>query len=448
MTKSPTKSKRRMRRHGDLPAGFVWREGRPRWIPSPTRRAQGWRGHDLKDQWGKWLPMGAAIERAQVIAAAVEAWSAGVAVPAGLANVAPKGATASGATPAALAPRSIGALMDAYFESAKFVATEARGKRLGERTQADYKNKLRRFLEVLAESTDPKKVARIRALDVDILLPPPFGSDADFELQKAADVLAETAGESMAYGVMACVSAWLNWCVKKRRIWPTNPAALVERSAPDGRIVVYEWPELLALVRAAEAAGLASIGDAIVLAVDLSWSQQDVLALTWGQVNDGRVKHRRIKTGVAGNPPLLLIGRSRLDAIRQRWAGQKVRPTHVIVCELTGRPWSADTFRHYFSQIRATVAEQLPDVAGKQFRDTRDTTVTYCIEAGLTLEETCSRTLHKPTRAQAVIEKHYGAIRQTVADQAAIKLDAHYQAQGYSFETLLALPTQAKEVEQ
>ncbi len=39
-----------------------------------------------------------------------------------------------------------------------------------------------------------------------------------------------------------------------------------------------------------------------------------------------------------------------------------------------------------------------------------------------------------------MIEKHYGAIRQVVADEAATKLDAHFVRMGYSFEALLALP--------
>ena len=315
------------------------------------------------------------------------------------------------------------------------MASEARGRRLGPRTQADYRNKLRRFLEAVAGSTTPAKIDRLKALDVDILLPPAFGQPGEFELQRAYDHLAETAGESMAYGVMACVSAWLNWCVKKRRIWPTNPAALVERSTPKGRIVVFDWPEVVALVRAAEQAGLPSIADAIILAVDLSWSQQDILALTWGQLNDGRMKHRRIKTGVAGNPPLLAIGRTRLETIRRRWSAERVRPTHVIVCEMTGKPWVADTFRHKFSEIREAAG-----VKGKRFADLRDTAVTYCVEGGLTLEETCSRTLHAPSRAQAVIEAHYGAIRQQVADDAALKLEAHFQRMGYDFAQQLALP--------
>src|SRR5581483_12041436 len=107
--------KRRQRRHGDLPAGFVWREGRPRWVPSPARRKQGWRATDLKDAWGKWLPRGAAIEKAQAIADAVDRWVAGHAVPSAMVAIAPKGADLAGALGAALNPRSIGVLLDAYY---------------------------------------------------------------------------------------------------------------------------------------------------------------------------------------------------------------------------------------------------------------------------------------------------------------------------------------------
>lgn len=429
-----TTNTRRQRRHGDLPAGFKWREGRPRWEPSPTRRAQGWKGCDLKDVWGKWLGKGPAVDRADAIQAAVAAWAAGAPVAPGFSNIAPAGAEKGGMGPSSLNPRSLGALIDAYYVSDRFL-------RLAPKTQSDYRSKLKRFLETLAASRDQAKVDKVKALDIDVLLPPGFNEAGDFELELAYEALREDAGEHMAHGVMATVSAWLSWCVKKRRIWPSNPAELVERHAPDGRIEVFEWPELVALVRAAEARGLPSIADAIVLAVDLSWSQQDLLALSWGQISaDGHVKHRRIKTGIAGNPPLLKIGKDRLELIRARWAPEKVRPTHVLVCELTGKPWAADTFRHYFAEIRAVAAKTVPDLAKKQFRDTRDTTVTYCIEGGLTLEETCSRTLHAPVRAQAVISKHYGAIRQGVADAGAEKLDAHYAKMGYTFEEQLALP--------
>lgn len=431
MTSKPKAPKRRQRRHGSLPAGFAWREGRPRWIPSPSRRAAGWTATDLKDAWDRWMPEGAAIDRARAIAEAVDAWAVGAPVPASLAAIAPKGATAAGRSAKAADPRAIQTLLDAYYASPKFA-------KLGARTQADYRVKIERFLGAVRGKMDR---ARFMAMPVDALLPPAFGEGGEDVLTDAYETLQKEAGASMAAGCLASLSAWMGWLVKRKRIWATNPATTVERETPEGRIVVFEWPEILALVQAAEARGLTSIADAIVLAVDLSWSQQDLLSITWDQISAGdapRVRHRRIKTGNAGNPPLLPLGRGRLEAIRARWHGQKVRPIHVLVCELTGRPWSADTFRHHFAEIRAEAAKTpgLEAVATKQFRDLRDTAITYCQEAGLDIPEICSRTLHSPTRAQAVIEKHYGAVGSAAADRGAAKLEAYFGAMGYRLESV------------
>jgi hypothetical protein len=419
--------KRRQRGHGILPAGFIWREGRPRWNPSPTRRRQGWRATDLKDGWNRWLAQGAAIERAQAIADQVAAWAAGEPVSPAFAGLAPRGALEGGATPADLKPRSIGALLEAYFASPRFTA-------LAEKTRSDYRLKIDRTLGVIA-AHERVSLEKFKAIDVDILVPPAFGEEADFGLELAYEALREDAGEHMAHGSLAATSAWLGWCVKRKRVLAANPATFVERTAPEGRIVVYDWPEIVALVEAADRLGFPSIADAIVMAIDLSWSQQDLLAITWDQVSeDGHVKHRRIKTGVAGNPPLLALGQRRLEAIRCRWQGKTVRPIWLIVCELTCRRWAADTFRHHFALVRAEAAKKEPGVATKQFRDTRDTAITYAYDAGLAVQEICSRSLHRGKRAQAVIEKHYGAIGQALTDGAAKKLDAHFAALGYTLE--------------
>ena len=436
------KSIRRQRAHDVLPAGFKWREGRPRWEPSPTRRKQGWRGVDLKDAWGRWQTKGVAVERAQAIVEAIDAWTKGQPVPGAMTAFAPQGAEVAGAANGAANPRSIGALLDAYRgDKARKIAPSQKFAGLGAATQADYRRKLDRFLQIVAKVEgvdkvkDQVKIDKLKALDIDVLLPPPDDDPSAPVIERAYDELREVAGESMAAGVLACVSAWLGWCVKKRRIWPTNPAELVERKTPEGRIVVYEWPEIVALVRQADAMGLASIADAIILAIDLSWSQQDILAITERQISaDGHIKHRRIKTGVAGNPPLLALGKARLDEIRCRWQGQTVKPLRLIVCEMTNKPWVADTFRHKFAEVRAKVAEEFPEVATKQFRDLRDTAITYYSEGGLNIDEICSRSLHSPTRAQAVISKHYGAIRQGVTDGAADKLDEHFKKSGYTFK--------------
>lgn len=451
----PAKPTRRQRRHGDLPSGYQWRDGRPRWIPSPSRRAAGWRATDLKDAHGRWLAEGAAIQRARAIADAVRAWAAGEAVPPAVAAMAPQGAAFAGRSTAAASPRAIRVLLDEFYE-ANTRPLGARRTGLSPKTQADYKSKIARFLtEVRGKIAEE----RFMAMDVDILLPPGPGEAGDDVLTLAYEALRGEAGESMASGCVAAVSAWMGWMVKRRRIWATNPCAAVERSTPEGRIVVYDWPEVVALVRRAEARGLHSVADAIVLAVDLSWAQQDLLAMTWGQVHAvagrTRIKHRRIKTGQAGNPPLLPLGLARLEAIRARLAADRIIPAPalpLLICELTGKSWVADTFRHIFAEIRAEVAcqhlvaELLARLAGapgaptdegiasKQFRDLRDTAITYCYEAGLDIPEICSRTLHAPTRAQAVIEKHYGAIGKGIADRAAAKLEAYFAAEGYHIE--------------
>lgn len=46
---------------------FVWRNGRPRWVPSPSLRRLGMRGRDLKDELGGWLELGDALNRAIAI---------------------------------------------------------------------------------------------------------------------------------------------------------------------------------------------------------------------------------------------------------------------------------------------------------------------------------------------------------------------------------------------
>lgn len=425
----PRKASRRQRRHGDLPAGFRWRDGRPRWEPSPTRRAEGWRGTDLKDGWRRWLDKGEAIKRAEAIAAAVAGWAAGEPVPPSLLELAPKGAGA-GRQLAAEGPRSIGALIDGFLADPKPGRAP-----LADKTKADYRSKLAALVATIAAANQISAEA-LRAIDVDLLLPPPFGSDKPFLLADAYDAMTLTRGAHMAHGVLAAASAWLAWVMKKKRALALNPAQLVERSTPDGRIVIFEWAELRAMVAAAEWLGLTSIADAIILAVDLSWAQQDLLALTWGQLSDdGHVKHRRIKTGVAGNPPLLAPGRERMAKIRARWHNQPVRPTHILVCELTGQRWAADTFRHCFALVReAASAEAGPAILGKHFRDLRDTAITYGQDAGLTIEQICTRSLHDPERARAVISKHYGALGQDLADGAAEKLEAHYARMGYTFD--------------
>lgn len=46
---------------------FWWRDGRPRWIPPKRWRDRGFKGRDLKDGRGQWLPLEDALAKAREI---------------------------------------------------------------------------------------------------------------------------------------------------------------------------------------------------------------------------------------------------------------------------------------------------------------------------------------------------------------------------------------------
>jgi hypothetical protein len=444
-----------------VPAGWHWRDGRPRWIPSPALRALGFKGRDLKDDKGRWLSRGASIDAAQaLVLAAAE-------VRAGRAQLA-AAPDAQALVQAAHDRRSIGALLDAYLASREFAAI---------RNQIDRRSKLSRLIDVLsgylvqpapvpagprgqkrAEAMDPSELARRRAAraaydaaraetrsySIDVLEPPSFDDTPDLSRAQGPlyDVywkLREGVGLNMAHGVMADTSAWLEWCVRRRAI-RQNWAKLIDRQTPPGRIRVGTWDELRALIASAEALGLYSIADAVILGVDLSWSQVDRLRLTWGQISapdaDGqiRVKGSRQKTGRKGETPLLAgLGLPRIEAIRARQRGlygPNVTPTHVIVCELTGKAWTTDHYRHRFAEVRAHAAKTVPSVATLRDQDLRDTAITIGKAAKLTDEEIASRSLHSLKRIRDVLDKHYVEIGQDIADAGAERLNAYLLGQG------------------
>ncbi len=475
--------KKSYRPHGALPAGFEWRDGRPRWNPSPSRRALGWKKFDLRDEAGAFLDEGAAIMRCREIAAAVEGWAKNHPIPESLRAIAPSGAPV--AAPAKADPRSIGAMLERYYKSDLFTKKKPN-------TQRDYRNKISRLIRFVAKVSEAdhankrimhrenaEKIAAARLLPMAMFTLPPFNEDGESEiamLQQAHNAIAEESGVAMANGVVAAAGAWFAYCVNPGRLWRENPANSVSRPTIDGRIVIWEPYELRALIAAADAEGEHSIADAVILALDLSWSQQDILALTWDQIRESlvadipksvlalmtpserqaaldqasrvRVKGKRIKTGQVGNPPLLQLGRRRLKLIRQRHATKKIQSPLVIYCESPkvanrksedvepGR-WLPDHFRHRFSEIRAIAAKKAPSLATKQFRDLRDTAITMAIDAQLTDDEIRSRSLHAKARLAQIIEKHYGGVGQGITDGAADKIDAHYERNAITIDPLV-----------
>lgn len=432
------------------PSNWLWREGRPRWHPSPTLRRAGWKGCDLKDAGGAWLGKGASVDRAEAINAAVAAWRAGELVAPGFAAMAPVGAAERGgvgvAAGRAAAPDrlSIGALADAWTGTATTRASHEFAA-LKPATRRDYAGKLKRLVDVLAgwavlppRDAPPAQraayaaaVAEARAMSVLVLEPEETAAGVVDLLHGAYWTLKATSGAHQASGVLAAASAWLGWCRERQSRRIRNWAQEVSRETPPGRIRPLTWPEVKALVWAADTLGLHSMGDAIVLGVDLSWSQCDRLALSWDRARGGRCLAGRQKTGRVGGTPLLPLGRARLAQALRRHRALPAMPTHVLWCERTAAPWKPAHYRHVFAgEVRPLAATVCPSVADATDADLRDTAVTYAHNAGLSIEETCSRTLQSRRRVQQLWDRSYGEIGPEIADAGAARLGAHFERKG------------------
>lgn len=461
-----TPSKRRQRQHGVLPAGFDWRDGRPRWLPSPTRRRQGWRPFDMAAVSARgvkaWMTQGDAIERCKAINTAVAAWTLkGSPVPADMAAFAPVGSIDGTAlTPSQRADkRSIGALVDEWLEGPRFTLARGQGG-LAPTTAADYRSKIHVLQVALVESDDADKLAAVRALPIETLAVPEE-EDAEFPLDDAYQWLLKHRGHDMAYGVLSVASVFITWCWKKKRIkaMAANPVELIDRAPPMGKIRVATQDELSAIVASATALKLDSIGDAVLLALDLGWSLKDLLALEWRRVVQMPDEHgvtrwtvtrvSRAKTAVASSEiPLLAIGEACVRRIIARNEKAKVTRTHLIVREASPRNrsgvWSNRAFNEAWRAVRDHAALTAPSlltgdgVEGSEFNgafdfmDTRDTFITLAHDADMSAAEVCRRSLHKDhARVLAVWAKHYGTGGRAVGRSGARKMGAHMDATGW-----------------
>lgn len=448
---APRKSKaaRPLRRHDTAPANWQFRAGRPQWKPSPTLRRAGWKGCDLKDGAGAWLREGASRDRATEINDAVAAWRRGEPVPAHVAAVAPDGATEPNGlrAPARRDRLSIGALETAFLSSDEFLAK-------ADRTQADYRHKLARLLDALAGwaavpgREDAEANARRRAdveavRDLSIFALQPGEDDGGVTdlLYTAYWALKRAAGDNQAAGVLAVASVWLDWCRRRQSRTIVNWARDVKRATPAGRIKTLTWEEVKALIEVADALGLSSIADAVILALDTGWSQVDVLSLRWSQVRGDRVHlpEGRAKTGRKGGWRLMeRLGLARLPVIRSRQQHLEPRPDHVILCERTGRPWKADHFRHVFGdEVRAKAAETVPsllaDDAGltATFADLRDTAWSWGRQAGLNDDMTAGRHLQSRQTVRTLGDRNYGEIGPEIVDEGSRLMNAWLGEKGF-----------------
>jgi hypothetical protein len=393
---------------------LLWRDGRPRWVPSPRLRGMGHKGQDLKAADGTWLDYPAAVQRAMTINANLDQM-----LPAQAAT-----------TPEA---RTAAAMFDLLRKSGKFQSAAGDNRRdtgrLAPRTLRDYLY----HLTILEQWCGDIPAAAITRADTE-----------DFYLQ-----LVTRRGKTVANAIMR--TARIAWNYGDKIGWITrNPFAKLEMLDPGGRLVLYTPDEIAALIAAADYLGLAGMGDAIALGVLTGQREGDLLILPEGDLSAGYYVIRQKKRGARAFVPLTAPLVARLEASRRRktqdWPG--VHHTLEVINTRTGKPYhrGAKEFRRDFAKVRFVAAGGLyiidalngdtsgkrnypftpqPGVLGKWFSDLRDTAVTWLFMAGATEAEIANITGHSLVTVRTILDKHYFVRNEDLARTGGAKLDAY-----------------------
>ncbi len=455
------------------PAGIKhvsWRDGRPRFQPGKTLRAEGFEGTNLcwpeepPEGWkpamlapsdrntGRWFSRGEAVDWSDAFckqrAQEAKAQEKGIVRPL-LVRTAKL--------------YTVAQLSEDWQKSRKFQLptdkVELR-RQVAEKivyapkTVIDYRQKLR-----VIEEFDPT----LWASPVDALSQPVlFGLYEELVAKR---------GISTARGAIATLSIALGWGKRRgkfafRENMGVNPAQDLQMATPPPRIRFGTRTEIETLVAVADHIGVPECGDMTMLGVWSGQRQGDRLALEDFGLIKGRRHFRQGKTGaiVAVLEAPELERRLAASAERRRAAkaeallGAEVderakierRFKRVILNEhfdkrfnkCLWQPFEGQHYSHVFARVKAVAvagvrAENGVDwlikpcksLADFQEPDLRDTAVTWLALSGSTIPQISAITGHSLSSATRVL-KHYLAVHPEMADEAIRKMVAWYDAGG------------------
>ena len=200
-----------------------------------------------------------------------------------------------------------------------------------------------------------------------------------------ADLRAKHGPATAHYACRFARRVW-NWGRRQEAV-QDNPWAGMELAGLAAREQRWTRDQVEAAIAAATKAGWPSMGLAIRLAWRLGLRQQDVLGLTWTQI-DGRLVETR-KTGAA-----VPVVADAYPDLRRALKATGRTAVQVVICETTRQPWGADYFRHVFRDVMR--AAGLPTEL--QFRDLRATAATELSDAGADVLALSTHTGHETTQ--------------------------------------------------
>jgi integrase len=361
-----------------------WRDGRPRWEPGPKLRQQGAKGQDLKDEFGKWLTLEAAVMRAKELTDA-----------------------AKGAERERKARRYVHKMPTVLLIWEELIKTPEH-KKLREKTRRDYHNKAQVFIKELGDVP----AAHIKRKNIKNLW----------------RKLYEERGHSMASGVIAVLRLTLEFGFDEEFI-PSNPALKLKLPRPDPRVVIYTPEEVWHLVSTADSMGEYGVADAVVIGLHTAQRQGDVLRMNWSTFDHGNVILKQSKRGEPIHIPQTDVLAQRLEQIKKRRQDNRINYLEVIIDDRTNRPFEASTFRHRLLAVRREANKKMKGIEQKTYADLRDTGLTRLYQAEVSILDIASISGHSVKSVYTII-RHYIALNQGDAARAIDKLNNHIKKHG------------------
>ena len=187
--------------------------------------------------------------------------------------------------------------------------------------------------------------------------------------------------------------------------------------APSGKL----WPldAVSLMVEACDREGWHSMGTAIIINHWIGQRQGDILAMTRGAYRDGRFWVTQRKTGAKVAVPHSPWVAARVQAELQAQTDRGIEGTpkaHLLLCETTGKAWKEDHFRHVFATVRAVAASEWPSftmadsnevaLADLDFMHLRHTAVTELAIAGCSTIQIGGITGHTIKSVETILSRY------------------------------------------
>lgn len=333
------------------------------WQPTTALRAAGWQQSRLaagSPLTGEALRLAAATE-AEAINARLDRWRAGDA------TAGPDGGRQAAGGPAGLPGNEPGTGRARPGSVADLIADYRAGRRyqkLSPRTAKDYD----RYLALIRDWAGPEAAASITGEMVDDLL-----GEIAARSQRTAQYIAQVGS--------AC---WNHGLRRDRFRLGLNPFARAGLGQTAEKGLLWPAAAIAAFAATADAMGLPSIGDAVLLNSWLGQRQGDILAMRRDQWRAGQIWITQNKTRARVALPLGLNPalKARLDAALARGAARNPAPATILYSERLGRAYDEHHFRDLFAEVRASLAAVTPSFPLEDHLQLPEGEVAALIDAG------------------------------------------------------------------